>query len=59
MAQMFEMRNRAAEFLILQNEGKEDGVQVVWRNESARCAQKAMMLLFDAGVLSISKYICG
>ena len=57
MAKKFEIRNSTAEFLIFQIEGKEDGVQVVYRNESIWCTQKAMAQLFDVGVPAISKHL--
>ena len=47
MAKKFEIRNSTAEFLIFQIEGKEDGVQVVYRDETIWCTQKAMAQLFD------------
>ena len=57
MAKNFEIRNSTAEFLIFQIEGKEDGVQVVYRDESIWCTQKAMAQLFDVGVPAISKHL--
>ena len=57
MAKKFEIRNSTAEFLIFQIEGKEDGVQVVYRDESVWCTQKAMAQLFDVGVPAISKHL--
>ena len=57
MAKKFEIRNSTAEFLIFQIEGKEDGVQVVYRAESIWCTQKAMAQLFDVGVPAISKHL--
>ena len=57
MAKRFEIRNSTAEFLIFQIEGKEDGVQVVYRDESIWCTQKAMAQLFDVGVPAISKHL--
>ena len=57
MAKKFEIRNSTAEFLIFQIEGKEDGVQVVYRDESIWCTQKAMAQLFDVGVPAISKHL--
>ena len=57
MANKFEIRNSTAEFLIFQIEGKEDGVQVVYHNESVWCTQKAMAELFDVGVPAISKHL--
>lgn len=57
MAKRFEIRNSTAEFLIFQIEGKEDGVQVVYRDETVWCTQKAMAQLFDVGVPAISKHL--
>lgn len=57
MAKKFEIRNSTAEFLIFQIEGKEDGVQVVYRDKSIWCTQKAMAQLFDVGVPAISKHL--
>lgn len=57
MAKKFEIRNSTAEFLIFQIEGKEDGVQVVYHNESVWCTQKAMAQLFDVGMPAISKHL--
>lgn len=57
MEKKFEIRNSTAEFLIFQIEGKEDGVQVVYRDESIWCTQKAMAQLFDVGVPAISKHL--
>lgn len=57
MAKKFEIRNSTAEFLIFQIEGKEDGVQVLYHNDSVWCTQKAMAQLFDVGVPAISKHL--
>lgn len=57
MAKKFEIRNSTAEFLIFQIEGKENGVQVLYRNETIWCTQKAMAQLFDVGVSAISKHL--
>ena len=57
MTKKFEIRNSTADFLIFQIEGKEDGVQVVYRDESIWCTQKAMAQLFDVGVPAISKHL--
>ena len=53
MEKKFEIRNSTAEFLIFQIEGKEDGVQVVYRDESIWCTQKAMAQLFDCSTDNI------
>lgn len=50
------IRNNTAEFLIFQIEGKEDGVQIVYHNESVWCTQKAMAKLFDVGIPAISQH---
>lgn len=57
MAKKFEIRNSTAEFLIFMIEGKEDGVQVMYQNETIWCTQKAMAQLFDVGVPAISKHL--
>lgn len=57
MAKMFEIRNSTAEFLIFQIEGKEDGVQVVYHNESVWCTQKAMSQLFDCSTDNIGLHL--
>lgn len=57
MSKKFEIRNSTAEFLIFQIEGKEEGVQVVNRDETVWCTQKAMAQLFDVGVPAISKHL--
>lgn len=57
MAKRFEIRNSTAEFLIFQMEGKEDGIQVVYRDETIWATQKAMAALFDVGIPAISKYL--
>lgn len=57
MAKKFEIRNGTTEFLIFQIEGKEDGVQVVYQDESIWCKQRAMAQLFDVGVQAISKHL--
>lgn len=57
MAKKFEIRNSTAEFLIFMIEGKENGVQVMYQNETIWCTQKAMAQLFDVGVPAISKHL--
>lgn len=57
MAKKFEIRNSTAEFLIFQIEGKESGVQIVYRDETVWCTQKAMAQLFDVRVPAISKHL--
>lgn len=57
MAKKFEIRNNTAEFLIFKIEGKEDGVQVIYQDESVWCTQKAMARLFDVVLSAISKLL--
>ena len=47
MAKRFEIRNSTAEFLIFILEGKEDGIQVMYKDETIWATQKAMAQLFD------------
>ena len=57
MAKNIEIRNSAAEFLIFMLEGKEDGIQVMYKDETIWATQKAMAQLFDVGVPAISKHL--
>ena len=57
MAQNIEIRNSTAEFLIFMLEGKEDGIQVMYKGETIWATQKAMAQLFDVGVPAISSIL--
>ena len=57
MTKKVEIRNSTAEFLIFQIEGKEDGVQVVYRYESIGCTQKAMAQLFYCALDNIGLHV--
>ena len=57
MAKKFEIRNSTAEFLIFQIEGKEDGVQVIYQDESVWCTQKAIAQLFDVSTPAINQHL--
>lgn len=57
MSKKFEIRNSTAEFLIFQIEGKEDGVQVVYRDETVWCTQRAMAQLFDCSPDNIGLHL--
>ena len=57
MAKNIEIRNSTAEFLIFMLEGKEDGIQVMYKGETIWATQKAMAQLFDVGVAAISKHL--
>ena len=57
MANRKEIRNSTAEFLIFQIEGKEQGVEVYYRDKTVWCTQKAMGMLFDVNIPAISKHL--
>lgn len=57
MAKKFEIRNSTAEFLMFMLEGREDGIQVMYKDETIWCTQKAMATLFDVGVPAVSKHL--
>ena len=57
MAKNIEIRNSTAEFLIFMLEGKEEGIQVMYKDETIWATQKAMAQLFDVGVPAISKHL--
>lgn len=57
MAKNIEIRNSTAEFLIFMLEGKEDGIRVMYKDETIWATQKAMAQLFDVGVPAISKHL--
>ena len=57
MAKNIEIRNSTAEFLIFMLEGKEDGIQVMYKGETIWATQKAISQLFDVGVPAISKHL--
>ncbi|MBQ8867661.1 MAG: virulence RhuM family protein [Bacteroidaceae bacterium] len=52
-----EIRNSTAEFLIFQIEGKEQGVEVYYKDKTVWCTQKAMGILFDVNIPAISKHL--
>lgn len=57
MAKKKEIRNSAAEFLTFVAEGKEQGIQVLYKDETVWATQKAMATLFDVGVPAINKHL--
>ena len=57
MANRKEIRNSTAEFLIFQIEGKEQGVEVNYKDKTVWCTQKAMGMLFDVNIPAISKHL--
>ena len=57
MAKMREIRNSTAEFLTFVAEGKENGIQVLYKDETIWATQKAMAALFDVGTPAINKHL--
>ncbi len=52
-----EIRNSTAEFLIFQIEGKEQGVEVFYKDKTVWCTQKAMGMLFDCSTDNIGLHL--
>jgi len=57
MPKKFEIRNSTAEFLIFQIEGKEQGVEVYYKDKTVWCTQKAMGMLFDCSTDNIGLHL--
>ena len=57
MSKNIEIRNSTAEFLIFQIENQEDGVQVVYKDETIWATQKAMAELFAVKIPTINEHI--
>ena len=57
MAKRKEIRNSTAEFLIFQLEGKEQGIEVYYKNKTVWCTQKAMGMLFDCSSDNIGLHL--
>ena len=57
MAKNFEIRNSTAEFLTFIAEGKENGIQVLYKDETIWATQKAMAELFGVDRTVITKHL--
>lgn len=57
MNKNLEIRSSTAEFLTFIIDGKEDGVQVVYKDGTIWATQKVIATLFDVGVPAISKHL--
>ena len=57
MAKKREIRNSTAEFLIFQIEGKEQGVEVYYKDKTVWCTQKAMGMLFDCSTDNVGLHL--
>ena len=57
MAKNFEIRNSTAEFLTFIAEGKESGIQVLYKDETIWATQKAMAELFGVDRTVITRHL--
>mgnify|MGYP003209318403 FL=1 len=57
MAKKSEIRNSTAEFLTFVAEGKEQGIQVLYKDETVWATQKAMAQLFDCSTDNIGLHL--
>lgn len=57
MAKRREIRNSTAEFLIFQIEGKEQGIEVYYKDKTVWCTQRAMGMLFDCSTDNIGVHL--
>ena len=53
MANRNDIRNSTTEFLIFQIKGKEQGVEVYYKDKAVWCTKKAMGMLFDCSTDNI------
>lgn len=57
MDKNLQIRNSTAEFLTFVLDGKEDGIHVLYSNETIWATQKAMAELFGVGIPAVSKHL--
>ena len=57
MTKQYIIKNSTAEFLTFVMDGKEDGVQVVYKNETIWATQKAMAALFDCSTDNVGLHL--
>ena len=57
MVNKLEIRNSTAEFLTFVAAGKEDGIQVLYKNETVWATLKAMAMLFDCTTDNIGLHL--
>ena len=57
MAKKYEIRNSTVEFLTFVKEGKEQGVQVLYKDETVWATQKAIAQLFDCSTDNIGLHL--
>ena len=52
-----QIRNSTAEFLIFQIENKEEGIEVLYQDETLWLTQKTMSILFDVNIRTINEHL--
>lgn len=57
MNKKIQIRNSTAEFLIFQLENKEEGIEVLYQDETLWLTQKAMAALFDVSVSAVNQHL--
>ena len=57
MRKELQIRNSTVEFLTFVFDGKEDGVQVLYKDDTIWATQKAMSILFDCSTDNISLHL--
>ena len=57
MAERRLIRNSTAEFLIFQLENKEQGIEVMYADETIWCTQEAIAVLFDKARSTIAEHL--
>ena len=57
MPKRYEIRNSTAEFLIFQIESKEQGIEVMYAEDTIWCTQDAIAALFDKGRSTITEHL--
>ena len=57
MVKRGEIRNSTAEFLIFQIQGKEQGIEVYYKDENVWATQKAMAILFDCSTDNVGLHL--
>ena len=57
MPKRHEIRNSTAEFLIFQIEGREQGVEVYYKDDNIWATQKAMAILFDCSTDNVGLHL--
>ena len=56
-SKILQIRNSTAEFLIFQIENKEEGIEVLYQDETLWLTQKTMSILFDVDIRTINEHL--